>query len=225
MHPKYIDKQIASQCCCAICTYLNEVICIHLVQNWPISLQSKSQRSVQIVTSSYSIIISVFRELVVRKADWDIDTQYSFSLSQFNSLPEVLRNSLHLVSQDMEFAVWKCQLSFSSDVVLCTMFLAQRQCLAKKGKSPLAANFYGRVCAIISLAQYPLWIRPWDRADSRCKWCTIHGAISGCNPFFVNSPLRCCLLLLFFLFFFTFTVSSSVCPQQNQNVHPIFPST
>ncbi len=31
--------QIVSRCPGAICTYLNYLICIHLVQNWPLSMQ------------------------------------------------------------------------------------------------------------------------------------------------------------------------------------------
>ena len=56
----------------------------------------------------------------------------------------------------------------------------------KKGQ---ITKLCGHVCAVISLARYLLWIGPWDRADSGCKWCAIHGAISSSNPFFVNPPL------------------------------------
>ena len=48
--------------------------------------------------------------------------------------------------------------------------------MQNKGKLHSAAKLCGLVCAKISKAQYLLWIRPWDWADSH-------------SPFFVNSPL------------------------------------
>ena len=38
--PNYAAKQIGSWCSCAICTHLNQVISVHLVQNWPLSMQT-----------------------------------------------------------------------------------------------------------------------------------------------------------------------------------------
>lgn len=58
-------------------------------------------------------------------------------------------------------------------------------------------KLYGRVCAVISWAQYFLWIRPGGKADSDCLWRTVLGVISGHNPFFVNLPLSLVLKFQF----------------------------
>ncbi len=49
--------------------------------------------------------------------------------------------------------------------------------MQNKGKLYSAPN--GRVCAVISLAQYPLWIGRWDGVDSVHKRGAINRAICG----------------------------------------------
>lgn len=56
---------------------------------------------------------------------------------------------------------------------------------AKRGKLHPAAKLYGCVCTVISLAQYLL---------PNLETGQILGAVSGSNPFFMNSPFSLLLV-------------------------------